>query len=114
MQVSAYAAFSPDQDLGPATIERRAVGAQDVLIEIDYCGVCHSDIHIVRGEWSKPVYPLVPGHEIIGHVLETGDDVSGFKMGDLVGVGCMVDSCRTARPATRSRTILREGLYRHL
>jgi uncharacterized zinc-type alcohol dehydrogenase-like protein len=75
-------------------ITRRATGPGDVRIEIAYCGVCHSDLHQVRAEWAGTLFPCVPGHEIVGRVTETGADVTGFKAGDLVGVGCIVDSCR--------------------
>lgn len=80
--------------LSPWTFERRDVGPRDVQIEILYCGICHSDLHTVRGEWGPVQYPLVPGHEIVGRVVTVGGDVHRFKAGDLVGVGCMVDSCR--------------------
>jgi len=90
----AYAATSPTDPLVPTTIERRAVGAKDVLIEIAYAGVCHSDIHTVRGEWGPIAYPQVVGHEIVGVVTEIGSDVSLHSVGDRVGVGCMVNSCR--------------------
>jgi uncharacterized zinc-type alcohol dehydrogenase-like protein len=90
----AYAATSPTDPLVPTTIERRAVGAKDVLIEIAYAGVCHSDIHTVRGEWGPIAYPQVVGHEIVGVVTEIGSDVSLHSIGDRVGVGCMVNSCR--------------------
>lgn len=89
-----YAAQSADQPLAPFQIQRRQTGKQDVKIEILYCGVCHSDIHQARNEWGGSLYPMVPGHEIIGRVSEIGSDVTGFKTGDLVGVGCLVDSCR--------------------
>lgn len=95
MKVKAYAALSAQEDLGAFEIERRKVTATDVEIDIDYCGVCHSDIHQARNEWGGSVYPLVPGHEIIGRVKSVGDQVKGFKVGQLVGVGCLVDSCRT-------------------
>jgi uncharacterized zinc-type alcohol dehydrogenase-like protein len=94
----AYAADSPTSKLAPLTIQRRAPGRQDVQIEILFCGVCHSDLHQVRNEWQDAmptVYPCVPGHEIVGRVVETGGAVKKFKEGDLVAVGCMVDSCRT-------------------
>ena len=91
--VKAYAAPAEGQPLIPTTIERRAVGANDVLIEIKYAGICHSDIHTVRGEWGPQAYPLTPGHEIAGVVAEVGSDVTKFKAGDHVGVGCMVNSC---------------------
>ncbi|MGZ3807721.1 MAG: NAD(P)-dependent alcohol dehydrogenase, partial [Bacteriovorax sp.] len=78
----------------PFEFERRNPRAHDILIEIDYCGVCHSDIHQARNEWEGAVYPMVPGHEIVGHVTHVGDQVKKFKVGDLAGVGCLVDSCR--------------------
>nr|WP_240506786.1 NAD(P)-dependent alcohol dehydrogenase [Methylocaldum sp. RMAD-M] len=81
--------------LGPFRFERREPGPQDVQIEILYCGVCHSDLHTVRSEWQNTVYPVVPGHEIVGRVTAVGDEVQTFKAGDLAAVGCMVDSCRT-------------------
>jgi uncharacterized zinc-type alcohol dehydrogenase-like protein len=80
--------------LTPITIERRDVGPRDVLIEIVYCGICHSDIHTVRGEWDGQQYPLAPGHEIVGTVTEVGPEVTRHAVGDRVGVGCIVDSCR--------------------
>ena len=89
-----YAAQTPTSPLAPMTFERRSPRPDDVAIEILYCGVCHSDIHQSRNEWGIAVYPLMPGHEIIGRVTAVGDQVSGHKVGDLVGVGCMVDSCR--------------------
>ena len=90
----AYAAPSATDPLIPTTIERRDVGAKDVLIEIAYAGVCHSDIHTVRGEWGPIAYPQVVGHEIVGVVTEVGEDVTRHRVGDRVGVGCMVNSCR--------------------
>jgi alcohol dehydrogenase (NADP+) len=95
--VRAYAAGSPTSGLKTATILRREPGPEDVQIEIDYCGVCHSDLHQVRNEWSgvmPTVYPCVPGHEIVGRVTKVGSEVSQFKLGDLAAVGCMVDSDR--------------------
>ena len=92
---NAYATKAADALLAPFTIERRAPGAHDVLIDILYCGVCHSDIHQARNEWGGSIYPMVPGHEIVGRVIQVGAHVSKFKVGDLAGVGCMVDSCRT-------------------
>ena len=89
-----YAATSPEAPLGPFSFARREPGPTDVRIDILFCGVCHSDLHTARGEWAGTVYPCVPGHEIIGRVAETGTSVKGFKRGDLVGVGCMVDSCQ--------------------
>jgi uncharacterized zinc-type alcohol dehydrogenase-like protein len=92
--VKAFAAQSATAPLAAWNIERRSLRPHDVQIEILYCGVCHSDLHTVRNEWGGTIYPVVPGHEIVGRVLATGDHVSGFKTGDLAGVGCMVDSCR--------------------
>ena len=92
--VTAYAAPSASGDLVPTQITRRAVGPRDVLIEIKYAGICHSDIHTVRGDWGPQQYPLAPGHEIAGIVTEVGTEVSRHKIGDRVGVGCMVNSCR--------------------
>jgi uncharacterized zinc-type alcohol dehydrogenase-like protein len=94
MNVKAYGAHSADQPLEPMNITRRAPGAHDVQIEIAYCGVCHSDLHQVRAEWAGTVYPCVPGHEIVGRVSAVGAHVGRFQPGDLVGVGCIVDSCR--------------------
>ena len=92
--VSAYAAPSATEPLIPTTVERRDVGPHDVLIEIAYSGICHSDIHTVRGEWGPVAYPLTVGHEIVGVVAEVGSEVSKHSVGDRVGVGCMVNSCR--------------------
>jgi alcohol dehydrogenase (NADP+) len=95
---TAYAAENPTSGLAPSTIRRRIPGPKDVQIDILYCGVCHSDLHQVRNEWQNAmptVYPCVPGHEIVGRVVKTGNAVSNFKTGDLAAVGCMVDSCRT-------------------
>ncbi len=91
----AYAAFNTKDPLKPLDIARREPLNTDVAIEILYCGVCHSDIHIAHDDWGMTVYPVVPGHEIIGRVKAVGKEVKGFQVGDLVGVGCMVDSCRT-------------------
>ncbi len=92
--VKAYGNHSATSELVPLEIERRAIQPTDVAIEILYCGVCHSDIHTARSEWGPARYPVVPGHEIIGKVTAVGDEVKGFKVGDSVGVGCMVDSCQ--------------------
>ncbi len=92
--VTAYAATSATAPLVKTTIERREVGPLDVLIEIAYAGICHSDIHTVRGDWGSITYPQVVGHEIVGFVTEVGADVTLHKVGDRVGVGCMVNSCR--------------------
>jgi len=92
--VKSYAAQSATQPLAPFEFSRRVVQAGDVLIDIHFCGICHSDIHQVRSEWGPALYPMVPGHEIVGVVAEVGSKVKAFKPGDKVGVGCMVDSCR--------------------
>ena len=89
-----FAAASSTAPLGPFTFERRVIGSRDVQFEILYCGVCHSDLHQVRNEWGGTVYPIVPGHEIVGRVTAVGAEVSKFKAGDLAAVGCLVDSCR--------------------
>jgi uncharacterized zinc-type alcohol dehydrogenase-like protein len=91
--VNAYAAPSATEPLVPTTIERRDVGPKDVMIDIAYAGICHSDIHTVRGEWGEIQYPQVVGHEIVGTVSEVGSEVTKHKVGDRVGVGCMVNSC---------------------
>ena len=93
MITKAYGAHAADKPVEAIAIERRAPGVNDVQIDIAYCGVCHSDLHTVRSEWPGTLYPCVPGHEIVGHVSAVGDAVSGFKVGDVVGVGCLVDSC---------------------
>ena len=92
--VSAYAAQGEKEALKPFSLSRRSLTAHDVMVDIDYCGVCHSDIHQVNNDWGFSLYPMVPGHEIIGRVCEVGDSVTQFKPGDLVGVGVMVDSCQ--------------------
>jgi len=94
MQVKAYAAQQATSPLAPHTINRREPKAHDVQVEILFCGICHSDLHTARGEWGGTKYPCVPGHEIVGRVIATGNHVKKFAAGDYVGVGCMVDSCR--------------------
>lgn len=89
-----YATHGPTSSLEPFSFERREPGAHDVLIEIAYCGVCHSDIHQARNEWDNSIYPMVPGHEIVGRVARVGSEVERFREGDMAGVGCFVDSCR--------------------
>ncbi len=89
-----YAAAAPDAQLGPHSFERRELGPHDVRIEILHCGVCHSDLHMARDEWGGTVYPVVPGHEIVGRVSEVGAGVERFAVGEHAGVGCLVDSCR--------------------
>nr|WP_315425802.1 NAD(P)-dependent alcohol dehydrogenase [uncultured Albidiferax sp.] len=92
--VRAYAAHNPTGRLGLFDFDRRSPRVDDVTIEILYCGVCHSDVHNVRNDWGNATYPMVPGHEIVGRVVEVGPQVTRFKTGDRVGVGCLVDSCR--------------------
>jgi len=93
MQTKAYAAQSASSALAPFDLQRRAPGPEDVQIDILFCGVCHSDLHTARNEWKNTLYPSVPGHEIVGRVVAVGDKVRSFRVGDLAGVGCMVDSC---------------------
>jgi len=97
-----YATQGPTSNLEPFNFERREPGPADVLIEIQYCGVCHSDIHQARNEWANSIYPMVPGHEIVGRVARVGPSVTKFKEGDLAGVGCFVDSCRRCRNCSDS------------
>lgn len=92
--VKAFGTTAPEAELKVMDIKRRDVKAKDVAIDILYCGVCHSDLHTARNEWHNTIYPNVPGHEIVGRVTKVGSEVSGFKVGDLAAVGCMVDSCR--------------------
>ncbi len=99
--VKSWAAQSAASALAPFSIGRREPLPQDVAIDILYCGVCHSDLHQVRNEWHNSVYPVVPGHEIVGRVVKTGRDVTKFKAGDLAAVGCMVDSCRVCASCRR-------------
>ena len=94
MNINAYGAHAGDQPLEPLKITRRSPGAHDVQIDLAFCGVCHSDLPQVRSEWAGTLYPCVPGHEIVGRVSAVGTHVSKFKSGDLVGVGCIVDSCQ--------------------
>jgi uncharacterized zinc-type alcohol dehydrogenase-like protein len=94
MNTKAYGATAGDKPLEAMDIQRRAPGARDVQVEIKYCGVCHSDLHTVRSEWGGTKYPCVPGHEIVGHVTAVGGDVKNFKVGDTVGIGCLVGSCQ--------------------
>ncbi len=94
MSTQAYGAHAADKPVEAIAIERRAPGNTDVQIDIAYCGICHSDLHTVRSEWPGTLYPCVPGHEIVGHVSAVGGDVGKFKVGDTVGVGCLVNSCQ--------------------
>ena len=109
-----YAAMSPKAPLAPYSFERREPREHDVVIDIKYCGICHSDIHQTRDEWSdyqeESIFPMVPGHEIAGVVTAVGSKVTKHKIGDKVGVGCFVDSCRTcAECKTRPRAILQRA-----
>lgn len=99
-QAKGYAVSGAEADFEPFEFERRDLGSKDVLIEILYCGICHSDIHQARNEWQNSMYPMVPGHEIVGRIKEVGAEVTKFKEGDLAGVGCFVDSCRTCENCT--------------
>ena len=94
MKVKAYAAHAADKPLEPWTFDRREPGDDDVVIDIAFCGICHSDLHTVRGEWGGAKFPIVPGHEIAGKVASVGKKVKKLKAGDLAGVGCLVESCR--------------------
>src|SRR5882724_521075 len=92
-----YAAQTNRSALAPWNFQRREVGPHDVQFDILFCGVCHSDLHQIRNDWFPGIFPMVPGHEIVGKVIQTGTQVKNFKKGDLAGVGCMVDSCRTCK-----------------
>lgn len=96
-KIKAFAAQEKASLLKPFELERREVQENDVYIDIEFCGVCHSDLHFVNNDWGMSQYPLVPGHEIIGRVIKVGNKVTNFKEGELVGVGCMVDSCRECK-----------------
>ena len=89
-----YAVSGPEAGFEPFEFHRREVGPNDILIDIRYCGICHSDIHQAKGEWGNSTYPMVPGHEIVGTVSKIGSEVTKFKVGDIAGIGCFVDSCR--------------------
>jgi uncharacterized zinc-type alcohol dehydrogenase-like protein len=91
----AYAASDAQSKLAPFEFQRRELRANDVQMDVLFCGVCHTDLHIARNDWKRTIYPLVPGHEIVGRVTAVGPDVTKYKVGDMVGVGCLVDSCRT-------------------
>lgn len=111
MKTVGYAAHSPDAHMVPYHFERRELRENDVAIEILYSGICHSDLHTVNGDWGPQPYPLVPGHEIIGKVLEVGPAVKNYKVGDKVGVGCMVDSCRECdQCANHEEQFCRKGM----
>jgi len=100
-KTKAYAVQDPKSPLAPFEFQRRTVGPRDVAIDIEFCGICHSDIHQVRDEWGNSTFPMVPGHEIVGRVTKVGAEVKRFKVGDRVGVGCMVDSCRACAPCKK-------------
>lgn len=101
MNINVWSVPSAGEAPVRSTIERRTVGPKDVLIEILWSGICHSDIHQARGEWGHAIFPMVPGHEIVGRVTQVGSAVTRLKVGDLSGVGCMVDSCRTCSTCTQ-------------
>jgi uncharacterized zinc-type alcohol dehydrogenase-like protein len=100
-KVKAFGTKAADKELEELMISRRALQPNDIEIEIAYCGICHSDLHAVRDEWGGTVYPIVPGHEIVGKVTKLGSDVTLFKTGDLAGIGCIVDSCRECKYCER-------------
>lgn len=98
-----YAALSADSAMAPFSFERRALRANDVRVDIRYCGVCHSDLHQARNDWHNSLYPCVPGHEIVGQVTEIGADVTRFKIGDMAAIGCLVDSCMACPECERGQ-----------
>lgn len=100
IQSKGYAAQTPETDLAPWNFERRELGPNDVQIEISFCGVCHSDLHQINNEWFPGIFPMVPGHEIVGKISKVGSEVKKFKINDLAGIGCLVDSCRTCENCT--------------
>ena len=100
MKTKSYAAEAADKPLAPLTIDRREPGPHDVVIDVLFSGVCHSDIHQARGDWGNSKFPMVPGHEVIGRVAAVGPKVTKVKQGALVGVGCMTDSCRSCGQCT--------------
>jgi uncharacterized zinc-type alcohol dehydrogenase-like protein len=111
MQTIGYAAQSPDSPLAPFVFERRALRPNDIAMEILYCGICHSDMHMAHNDWGLSEYPVVPGHEIVGRVIEIGSAVTRFKVGDNVAVGCMVDSCQHCDQCRKGEEQLcREGM----
>ena len=101
LRTKGYAAMEAGAKFQPFTFERRSVGPRDVLLEIRYCGICHSDIHQARDEWGGAIFPMVPGHEIVGTAVQVGSAVNSIREGDTVGVGCFVDSCRTCPSCKR-------------
>ena len=111
MKTRGYATHSAVTPLGPFEFERRAPGDRDVHIQIDFCGICHSDIHFSRNDWKMTTYPCVPGHEIVGRVMKTGKAARKFKEGQRVGVGCLVNSCRTCDSCKSGRENYCENGY---
>ncbi len=101
LSTKGYAAQQAGAVLAPFSFERREVGPKDILVQIQYCGICHSDIHQARDEWGGSIFPMVPGHEIVGRVAQIGAEVKKFKIGDSVGVGCFVDSCQVCTSCTK-------------
>lgn len=101
IQAKGYAAQDPQTNLAPWDFERREVGPHDVQFDILYCGVCHSDLHQIKNDWFPGIFPMVPGHEIVGRVIKVGDHVKNFKVGDLAGTGCLVDSCQECENCKR-------------
>ena len=102
-KINAWGASGKGMPLTPMTIERRDPGPREVAIDILFCGVCHSDIHQARAEWGDAIFPMVPGHEIVGRVGRVGSEVKKFRIGDLAGVGCFVDSCGECGPCRDQR-----------
>jgi alcohol dehydrogenase (NADP+) len=109
LKTPCYAAENAQAPLAPFAIERREPGPQEVLIDIAFCGVCHSDIHQVRDEWGGAIFPMVPGHEIVGQVVQVGSAVAKWRIGDHVGVGCFIDSCRTCSSCREGEEQFCEG-----
>ena len=101
VQSHGYAALSAKEKLVPFAFERRDPGPHDVTLDILYCGICHSDLCFVNDDWKMSVYPMVPGHEIVGRIVAVGNQVSKFALGDMAAIGCIVDSCRTCAPCTQ-------------
>src|SRR5215204_5040265 len=116
MNVLGYAAPSARAELAPYQFERRNIRADDVVIKILYCGICHSDVHEVNNDWDRnSIYPMVSGHEIIGRVVSVGTDVTRFKLGDHVGIGCMVDSCQNCAACSKGlKSIVKRVQHLHM
>lgn len=111
IQVSGYGALNATSSIAPIEFERRELGEKDILIDILYCGVCHSDIHMARSEWGPSVYPIVPGHEIVGKISQIGSGVTQFKVGEMAGVGVFIDSCRECPSCKKAKSsIVMKGL----